>query len=1263
MGIVSMGNRTQIVLRVLLFITCVSAPLGVGFAQTTNYSISAGSGTLTYTKTVSTEGTCPVGSPTGPQEAITESLFNDFAYNGQSLTGSIAYVTSPGGTYCPPSGWQGPIPLPLSGSNYVVFFTPSLSGAGSATLDALTVSASPNSSVYGGAVQFTATEEFPNASGTVTFSDGSTTLGSATMSSDVATYSNSSLAAGGHSITASYTGNSSSVTSPALSFTVNQAPQSITFTAPSSVTYGVSPISLSASGGASGNSVTFSVVSGLATVSGSTLTITGAGPVVVAANQAGNGNYSAAPQKTQSITVNKATLTVTANNSNRAYGSSNPTFTAAYSGFVNGDTSSVLSGTPSLTTSATSSSAAGAYAITAAAGTLTASNYSFSFVNGTLTVGKVTLTVTANNANRTYGASNPAFTAAYSGFVNGDTSSVLSGSPSLTTTANSSSALGTYPITAAAGTLTASNYSFSFVNGTLTVGKATLTVTANNTSRTYEASNPTFTVAYSGFVDGDTSSVLSGSPSLTTTAASTSAPGIYTITAAVGTLTASNYSFSFVNGALTVNKVIPVITWSAPTAISAGTALSGTQLNATANYPGAFTYFPGPGTVFDAGTQTLVAIFTPTNSTDYATVTANVSLVVNVDQSGQNTPVIGWATPASISYGTALSSTQLNATASYSGTTIPGTYEYTPAAGEVLDAGSQTLLVMFFPTDSVHYSPASGSVMFTVNSNPSVSPLPIYSYSITTPGGAASGYAPNSNILNYSDSVMGTWSFNYDSLNRLIAGMPAAGNSINNGNNLCWSYDPFGNRTAQSSQSAPCPTLPSVPTPTVNYNANNQVTGGVLTYDAAGDVKFDTSTGNTYLYDGEGRICAVKSEPVPGTYTMTQYIYDAEGTRVAKGTIANWAAGCNTTTNGFTPTNSYVIGPSGEQMTETDGNGNWIHSNVYAGGMLIATYDMAPTSAPALHFQLEDWLGSRREQTDIFGNPEETYTTLPFGDGMATTIVSGAPPSADDAAENHFTGKERDTESGNDYFGARYYASSMGRFMSPDWSSTPAAIPFADPADPQSLNQYSYVKNNPLNRTDPNGHNWFDVNGQWSWHKGDTWKDGDHTYTSKYTGLLVAQATGTDKKTGATLYNLTLYDQNKAVATGTGFSGGEGHPAVKDGNYMFHLDIRDPAPNSINPNSALGNPPPTFGIQPMHDIEDGQYRYGVVGAYGPMRARLNPTGGAKDDGDYFHGQTNGHGWTHGCLCYGADTRFIDYMWNNMPHSAMPAAIDTPVQKP
>lgn len=69
-----------------------------------------------------------------------------------------------------------------------------------------------------------------------------------------------------------------------------------------------------------------------------------------------------------------------------------------------------------------------------------------------------------------------------------------------------------------------------------------------------------------------------------------------------------------------------------------------------------------------------------------------------------------------------------------------------------------------------------------------------------------------------------------------------------------------------------------------------------------------------------------------------------------------------------------------------------------------------------------------------------------------------------------FTGKERDSESGLDYFGARYYGSSMGRFMSPDWSKTPEGVPYADLSNPQTLNLYAYVVNNPLSRADADGH-------------------------------------------------------------------------------------------------------------------------------------------------------------------------------------------------
>ena len=86
-------------------------------------------------------------------------------------------------------------------------------------------------------------------------------------------------------------------------------------------------------------------------------------------------------------------------------------------------------------------------------------------MNGTLTVNRATLTVTANNQVRSYGAANPVFTANFSGFVNGENSGVLSGSPSVTCPATISSPIGNYTITAAQGTLSAANYAFSFVNG------------------------------------------------------------------------------------------------------------------------------------------------------------------------------------------------------------------------------------------------------------------------------------------------------------------------------------------------------------------------------------------------------------------------------------------------------------------------------------------------------------------------------------------------------------------------------------------------------------------------------------------------------------------------------------------------------------------------------------------------------------------------------------------------------------------------------
>jgi hypothetical protein len=267
-------------------------------------------------------------------------------------------------------------------------------------------------------------------------------------------------------------------------------------------------------------------------------------------------NYSFGPFVDGTLTINKAALVVTANDQTRTYGGANPLLTPRYSGFVNGDTPSSLTGAPALSTSATMASGAGVYPITAAIGSLTSSRYTFSFANGALTVTKASLTVTAANATRTYGAANPSFAVSFSGFLNGDTATAVSGNPSITSTATAGSATGSYPITPAIGSLTAANYSFGpFVPGTLVITKAPLAVTANNQTRSYGQANPTLDVVFSGFVNGDTTSVISGAAAVTTTATAASVVGTYAITPAAGSLTAANYSFGpFNNGTLAITK-------------------------------------------------------------------------------------------------------------------------------------------------------------------------------------------------------------------------------------------------------------------------------------------------------------------------------------------------------------------------------------------------------------------------------------------------------------------------------------------------------------------------------------------------------------------------------------------------------------------------------------------------------------------------------------------------------------------------------------
>jgi RHS repeat-associated protein len=279
---------------------------------------------------------------------------------------------------------------------------------------------------------------------------------------------------------------------------------------------------------------------------------------------------------------------------------------------------------------------------------------------------------------------------------------------------------------------------------------------------------------------------------------------------------------------------------------------------------------------------------------------------------------------------------------------------------------------------------------------------------------------------------------------------------------------PFGNRTGEGWTYTGSGSGPGMPTSSsASYTAPTNQTGS-LVYDAAGNVIADSL--NQYAYDAEGRLCAVKTAGP----SYTGYIYDAAGTRVAKGQINSLS--CNFATNGFFTTaglmqsgSSYVLGPGGEQVTEYDGSGNWKHTNVFASGQLLATYAAPNPTAPSTYFALNDWLGTKRVEVGA-EMCASGYSSLPYGDGMNTVSVPGYSQCPVDATEHHFTGKERDTESGNDYFEARYYSSAMGSFMSPDWSAKEEPVPYAKLDNPQTLNLYAYVGNNPLIRVDSDGH-------------------------------------------------------------------------------------------------------------------------------------------------------------------------------------------------
>jgi hypothetical protein len=189
----------------------------------------------------------------------------------------------------------------------------------------------------------------------------------------------------------------------------------------------------------------------------------------------------------------------------------------------------------------------------------------------------------------------------------------------------------------------------------------------------------------------------------------TPGPG-YVLPAGLHTLWATFYAAgqedtpTLVEVSITVSKATPLVHWPTPAQMPPGMSLGTSQLNASASVPGMFEYSPTAGEVLAEGTHTLSAIFVPEDEGNYTTAQATVSIRV-----AKTVPHIEWVSPNPIPCGTPLGAAQLNALAS-----IPGAFEYSPAAGEVLSAGSHTLSVIFIPSDDASYSRAEAIVPLTV---------------------------------------------------------------------------------------------------------------------------------------------------------------------------------------------------------------------------------------------------------------------------------------------------------------------------------------------------------------------------------------------------------------------------------------------------------------------------------------------------------------------------------------------------------------------
>jgi len=291
-------------------------------------------------------------------------------------------------------------------------------------------------------------------------------------------------------------------------------------------------------------------------------------------------------------------------------------------------------------------------------------------------------------------------------------------------------------------------------------------------------------------------------------------------------------------------------------------------------------------------------------------------------------------------------------------------------------------------------------------------------------------------ITNNLDSTR-SQNFTYDSLNRITSALTTS--TYSTSPTHCWGetyqFDnsstggAWGNLTQIAATTNPSYTGCTVESGfSATADGNNHLTS--FSYDASGNTQNDSV--NSYTWDAESQL---------KTAAAVTYTYDGDGRRVSKSTGK-----------------LYWYGSGGDILAETDASGNTTAEYIFFGGKRVA---MLPAGGSPVYY-VEDMLGTSRVVTTNAGVVCYDADFYPYG---------GERPYTSTCPQNYkFEGKERDTETGNDDFGARYYSNRFGRWLSADWSSVPVPVPYANLTNPQTLNLYAMVADDPESFADLDGH-------------------------------------------------------------------------------------------------------------------------------------------------------------------------------------------------